>query len=144
MSKVNGFETSLLELLFNNTALANVGDGSGLQPSGAAESFYIALFTATPDEAGSVVNECDYMGYARKGVVRSAGGWTISGNNCSNTAAIVFDLCTGGSNTVTHFAIMTAVTGGDMLYYGALTANLIVSNGITPDFAIGDLNINEE
>lgn len=143
-SKTNTFETDILELIFNNTALANIGSTSGLQPSPTAGNFYIALFTADPGETGATGNEATYTGYARKAVARSTSGWTVSGNNCSNTAAITFDPCTGGSNTITDFAIMTALTSGDMLYYGSLTASLAVSNGITPEFAIGALDVNED
>jgi hypothetical protein len=143
-SKTNTFETDILELIFTNTALANIGDTAGLQPSSGAGSFYIALFTTDPGEGASTTDEATYTGYARKAVARSGAGWTVSGNNCSNTSAITFDQCTGGSDTVTHFAIMTALTGGDMLYHADLTAPLAVSNGITPEFAAGDLDVNED
>lgn len=144
MSKVNAFETDILELIFTNTALANVGDASGLQPAGTAGSLYIALFTANPDEAAGVGNEADYTGYARVAVARSGAGWTVASGQAENAAAITFGACTAGSDTVTHFAIMTALTGGDMLYYGALTASLAISTGITPEFAAGDLTVTED
>lgn len=144
MSKTNTFETDILELIFNNTNLANIGDTAGLQGSTTAGSLYVALFTADPGETGSTANEAAYTSYARVAVARTSGGWTISGNNCSNTAAITFPAATGGSETITHFAIMTASTGGDMLYSGALTASLAVSSGITPEFAIGALDVNED
>ena len=38
MSKANGFENSLLLLVFNNTNIANVGDGTGLRGSATAGS----------------------------------------------------------------------------------------------------------
>lgn len=144
MSKVNSFETDLLELLFNNTALANIGDSSGLQPSATAGSFYIALFTADPTESGGISAECTYTGYARVAVARSSGGWTISGNNCSNTAAITFGECTAGSETATHFGIALTSTGDDLIYSGALDSSLAISSGITPEFAIGDLDVTED
>lgn len=143
MSKTNSFETDLLELLFNNTAIANIGDASGIQPSAAAGSFYIALFTTDPGETGAGT-EANYTGYARVAVARTAGGWTITGNTASNAAAITFAECTAGSNTITHFAIMTASTGGDMIFSGALTASLAVSTGITPEFAAGALDVAED
>ncbi len=144
MSKTNTFETELLEHIFQNAALADIGDASGLQPSSAAGSLYIALFTGDPGETASVVDEADYTGYARVAVARSAAGWDVSGGNASNAAAITFGACTAGTNTITHFAIMTASTGGDMLYSGALTSSLAVSSGITPEFAIGALDVTED
>ena len=143
-SKTDTFETDILELIFTNAALANVGDTAGLQPSSAPGNFYIALFTTNPGDGASITDEATYTGYARKDVARSGAGWTVSGDNCSNVAAITFDQCTGGSDTVTHFGIMTALTGGDMLYHADLTSSLAISNGITPEFAIGDLDVNED
>ena len=61
-----------------------------------------------------------------------------------NAAEVAFPQCTGGSNTITHFAVGTKATGtGKVLYKGALTASLAVSNGITPSFAAGALTISE-
>jgi hypothetical protein len=142
-SKSNAFETSLLTLLFNNTAIANIGNAGGILPSSAAGSFYIALFTTAPSDS-SAGTEANYTGYARKAVARTSSGWTISGNNASNAAAITFDACSAGTNTIVAFAIMTASSSGDMIYWGDLTANLAVSAGIVPEFAIGDLDINED
>lgn len=144
MSKINSFETDILELLFNNTALANIGDASGLQPSTSAGSLYVSLYVGDPTDTGASGTEASYTGYAREAVARSSAGWTISGDNCSNTGAITFGACTAGSDTVTHFGIHTAVTAGDFLYSGALTAQLAISSGITPEIAIGDLDIIED
>ena len=52
MSATNAFETDLLKLIFQNVALANVGDASGLQPSSTAGSLYISLHTGDPGETG--------------------------------------------------------------------------------------------
>ena len=142
MSATNGFETDLLEHIFQNAAIANVGDASGLPAAATAGSLYVALFTADPGEAGAQTNEADYTGYARVAVARSAAGWTVADNNVSNAAAVTFGECTAGTNTITHFAILTAATSGDMLFSGALTASLSVSKGITPEVAIGALDVN--
>ena len=53
MSMSNVAEAALLDLLFLNTDWANVGDASGLQNSATAGSFYIALHTSDPGEAGA-------------------------------------------------------------------------------------------
>ena len=142
-SKRDGFETDVLELIFNNVAIANIGDGPGLQPSSTAGSLYVALYTVAPTDS-TAGTECAYTSYARVGVARSAGGWTVSGNNCSNTAAVEFPECTGGSETAVAFSIMTGSSGGDMLYWGDLTSSLAISNGITPNIPIGDLDITED
>lgn len=146
MSKSNTMENSMLLLFFNNTAFANVGDAGGLGASSTAGSLYVSLHTSDPGEAGDqTTNEATYTSYARVAVARSSAGWTVSGNAVSNTAAIDFPAATGGSNTVTHFGVGTAASGsGILLYSGALTASLAVSSGITPSFAIGDLDITED
>ena len=143
MSLSNTFETALLNHIFNNAAIANVGDATGLPASAAAGSLYVSLHTADPGEAGSpTTSEATYTGYARVAVARSAGGWTVSGASASNTAAINFPAATAGSNTLTHFGISTSASGaGTLLLSGALTASLAVSAGITPSFAAGQLTV---
>ena len=144
MSATNGFETSLLNLIFVNSNIANVGDATGLRGSTAAGSLHVSLHTADPGEAGDqTTSEATYTSYARVAVARTSGGWTVSGNNASNTAAVTFPAATGGTNTITHFGIGTAASGtGVLLFKGTLSASLAVSSGITPSFAIGELDVN--
>lgn len=144
MTATNAFETALLTLYFNNTDHANVGDAGGIQNSAAAGSFHVSLHTADPGEAGAQnTTEATYTGYARVAVARSAAGWTISGANVSNAAAITFGICTAGSDTITHFGIGSDSTGaGNLFFKGALAASRSISAGITPSFAIGELDVN--
>jgi hypothetical protein len=144
MSATNTFETSLITLIFNNTNIANIGDATGLRGSSAAGSLYISLHTADPTDSGSDASEATYTSYARVAVARSGAGWTISGNNASNAALVSFPQCTGGSNTITHFGIHYDNGASSMLFSGALTASLIVTNGIIPTFAIGDIDTNAD
>lgn len=146
MSMSNAAETALLQLIFNNTNWANVGDATGLRGSTTAGSFYVALHTADPGEAGDqTTSEATYTGYARVAVARSAGGWTVSGNNVSNTAAVTFGACTAGSSTVTYASVGVASAGASQIIARmAFTtpASLAISAGITPSFAIGELDVN--
>lgn len=146
MSLSNAFETLLLQHIFNNSAMANIGDATGLPGSAAAGSLYVSLHTADPGEAGSqTTSEATYTSYARVAVARTSGGWTIAGNAVSNTAAINFPAATGGANTITHFGIGTLSSGvGTLLFSGALTASLAVSTGITPSFNASQLSINAD
>lgn len=146
MSKSNAFENSLLLLIFNNTNIANIGDATGLRGSSAAGSLYVSLHTGDPGEAGTqATNEATYTGYARKAVARDSGGWTVTDNAVANAAAVTFDPCTAGSNTITHFSIGVAGSGGTVVMYkGALSASLVVSAGITPNFPAGDIDITED
>lgn len=146
MSKSNSFENSLLLLLFNNTNIASIGDATGLRGSSAAGNLYFSLHSSDPGEAGNQsTNEVSYTGYARVAVVRSGSGFTISGNAVTNAAAITFPQCTGGSATATHIGIGTDSSGaGFLLYKGAMTASLAISNGITPEIAAGDFDGTED
>lgn len=141
MSLSNASETALLQLLFNNTAWANVGDASGIQPSATAGSFYIALHTADPGETGNQsTSEAAFTGYARVAVARSGVGFTVSGDQVSNAATVQFDECTGSSATITHFSVGVAASGGTaILYRGTLSDSRAVSAGITPLFNTGAL-----
>ena len=143
MSKGNTFENDLVKLIFNGTAIANIADNAASSP---LTDLRVGLSTADVGEAGDqTTSEATYTSYARKLVARTSGGWTVTGNAVENTAAITFDQCTGGSNTITHFHVGTATSGaGKVLYKGALSASLAVSNGITPEFATGQLDISED
>lgn len=142
MSVTTAFGTALGVLLYNNTALANVGDASGLQPSATAGSYYISLHTSSPGVSGNqTTNESAYTNYVRVAVARSGAGWTGAGLNVSNAAAIAFATCGVTGSTVTHFGIGSASSGnGNLFMFGALSASKAIANGDTPSFAIGELD----
>lgn len=146
MSKSNTFENDILQLIFNNVDIADIGDAGGLQNSAAAGSLYVALHTSDPGEAGNAsTNESAYTSYARVAVARSGAGWTVSGNSATNFALVQFPECTGGSETITHVSITTAASGtSKILYSGALSASRSVSSGIQPQFAAGALTVTED
>lgn len=141
MSKTNLHETGYLNLVYKNTAFANVGDTSGLQPSGTPGSLYIALFTADPTETGGGT-EATFGSYARQAVTRGA-GFTVAGDTVTNAGEILFPEATSGSETVTSFAIMTALTGGDMLNFATVGTPRLVTTGVSVKFAIGALSVTE-
>jgi hypothetical protein len=146
MSASNAAENSLVLLIFNNTNMANVGDATGLRGSTTAGSLFIALHTADPGEAGDqTTSEATYTGYARVAVARSGAGFTVSGTaptQAANAAAVTFGACTAGSSTCTYFSVGVAISGASVIIAsGVLTAQLAVTAGITPTFAIGALTV---
>lgn len=143
MSKGNTFENDLMKLVFQATAIASLADNAATSPN---TNLYVSLHTADVGEAGDQTsNEANYTGYARVAVARTNAGWTVTDNSVTNAAAITFPQCTGGTNTISHFAVGTASTGaGKVLYKGALTASLAVSNLIIPEFATGTMTISED
>lgn len=143
MSATNVFENGLLSLIFENANYANVGDATGLRGSSTAGVFYISLHTANPNETGTQqTSEAAYTSYARVSVARSTAGWSVASGVADNDAAITFPASTGGSETETHFGIGSDASGaGNLFMWGALSAGLAVSSGITPSFAAGALDI---
>lgn len=143
MSKSNATETALLALIFNATTFADIAEDDTTSP---ATNLYVSLYTSDPGEAGTQsTNECAYGSYARVAVVRSAVGWTVSGNLATNAALIQFPSCTSGSETATHFGVGVSSAGaGVLLYSGALSASLAISSGIQPQFAAGALDVTED
>lgn len=131
MSKGNTWENDLLLLTFNATAIANIADNASASP---LTNLYVSLHTADPGEAGDqTTNEATYTSYARVAVARTSGGWTVSGNSVSPVSNINFPAGTGGSGTVTHFAVGTAASGtGKILYSGTVTPNIVTGSGVTP------------
>lgn len=142
MSFTNAAENSVLDLLFVNVDYANVGDAAGLQNSAAAGSFYIALTTTSPTDAGTITGETTYTGYERVAVARTAGGWTVSGNAVSNAALVTFGENTAGTPTITHVAICAAGTKtvADVIVWAVLDAPLVMAVNTIPEFAIGALS----
>lgn len=131
MSKGNTFENDLLQLIFNATAIANIADNASVSP---LTDLHVSLHTADPGEAGDqTTNECAYTSYARVAVARTSGGWTVTANSVSPAANITFPAATGGTETATHWAVGTAASGtGKILYYGTISPNISISNGVTP------------
>ena len=136
MSKSNTLETQILEYIFTGSAPSWNG----------ATNLYISLHTADPGEAGTqLTNEATYTGYARVAVTRNAAGWTVTGNEVLNDSTITFPLCTGGSSLCTHFAVGTAASGaGQVLYKGALSSGISITNGIQPLFNASTLSVTED
>lgn len=139
MSKSNSLETAYLQLLFENSNFANVGDATGLRGSTTAGSLYFSLHTSDPGEAGDqTTNEVTYTSYARVAVARSTSGWTVTGNAVAVDAAVTFPAGTGGSGTATHWGLGTASSStGILLYKGTISPSIVCGSGVTPQLAAG-------
>lgn len=131
--KTDVFENDLLKLIFHGIAIANIADNAASSP---ITSLYLSLHTADPTDAaasGQQTNEATYTGYARVGLVRSAAGWTITGNSMSPVANVEWPICTAGTESATHVGIGTAASGaGKLLYSGAVTPAIAIAPGVTP------------
>lgn len=135
MSKSNTFENDLMLLLFNNTAIADIGDAGGLRATVSAGSLYWSLHTADPGEAGTAItSETAYTGYARIAAARSGAGFTVTANSVSPPSNVDFAECTASpGGALTHFGIVNTSSGaGKLLYSGTLTPNITMAVGVIP------------
>ena len=141
MSATNVFENGLLSLIFENANYANVGDVTGLRGSSTAGVFWISLHTADPGETGTqTTSETAYTSYARVSVARSTAGWSVASGVADNDAAITFAQCGVTGATITNVGIGSDTSGAGNLFLKG-TASLVVSTGVTPQFAAGALDI---
>jgi len=113
------FANSLLKLIFNATAYANMADNASASPF---TNLYVSLHTASPGATGAqTTNEAAYTSYTRVAVTRTTGGWTVTNNSVSPAATISFPQASGGSETETFFGVGTSSSGaGHLLYFGAM------------------------
>lgn len=135
MSKSNTTENDILKMILQGTDPA----------WRVSANQYIALHTADPGDAGTAItSEATYTSYARVSVAKAT-AWTDGGSAFSNAALVQFPKCTGGTNTITHFSIVTTASGaGQILYSGALSSSLAVSNNVQPQFGAGELVATED
>lgn len=130
-AKGTTFDNDLLKLIFNATAIANLADNAASSP---LTNLYVSLHTSSPGTGGNqTTNEAAYTSYARVAVARTSSGWTVTSSSVSPAATISFPAATGGSETETYVGVGTASSGtGKLLYFGAVSPNISVSNGVTP------------
>lgn len=144
-------ENSLIDWLFRAQALgitgASAGAGSG------PTSLYVALLTAAPSDAGGGT-EVSGGSYARVTYASSLANWAgtqsagsttaSSGTSgtTSNNNAITFPAPSANWGVVTHFGIYDASSGGNLLFWGALSQSKTINNGdAAPSFAAGQLSV---
>lgn len=137
MSKSDTFENDLLLLLFNNTAVTNIGDAGGLRATATAGTFWVSLHTGDPGDTGTAItSETAYTAYARQSVNRAAGagGFTVTNNSVSPASNVDFPECTASpGGAITHFGIVNTVSGaGKLLYKGTVTPNITMAVGVIP------------
>ena len=98
---------------------------------------YLGLSTADPTDAGSGWADPTYTGYARKAIAFAAAG----SRSIAQTGAVTFDPCTVGSSVVTHWGLWDALSGGNLLAYGTLSASKTIQVGNTPSVATGQVTV---
>lgn len=145
MSKSNTLETQLLLAIFESPTLTAIGT----IPLGL--NLFMSAYTADPGEAGTAItNEADFTGYGRKTMPRDAATWTVTGDTVTSDIDADFPLCTGGTNTVSHWAVVNTASGtGTILYKGTIKESGVattraISNGIQLIIPAGSTTITED
>jgi hypothetical protein len=111
----------------------------------APATLYIGLSSTTPTEAGTGVTEPSGGAYARVAVTNNATNWPAATTGAkSNGTTITFvqasaDWVAGAD--LTHALVYDALTSGNLLGYGALSAPKPMLNGDTASFAAGAFDI---
>jgi hypothetical protein len=120
-------EGNLLDHVFS------IGAGSAY----AQPSLYVALSTADPGETGAGLAEPAGNAYARVAFA----DWARTNNTVSNNSNVTFPEATGNWGTITHFAVMDASTGGNVLMSSTVSPSQSVISGNTMLFKTGNLTV---
>lgn len=116
-------------------------------------ALHIALYTAAPSDAGGGT-EVAGNNYARGALVPNTTNWAATNGattttnpssgtsgTTSNNVVITFNVPSGTWGTVTHFGIFDAPTGGNLLFWGALSASKLVQSGDSITIQISQLQV---
>jgi hypothetical protein len=126
MNISNYLATALLNEVFRNTAFTGPA------------TVYLALYTSDPT-AADTGTEVTGGAYARQVVTFRAPAPVGGKETISNSADVVFPIATADWGNVTHIGIRTALTGGNLLYYGPWTAARTILSGDRPRVLLGSL-----
>lgn len=109
-------------------------NGSATRPT----AWYVALYTAAPSDSGGGT-EVSGSGYARQAVTFDAA--STPGGTTSNTGAVSFTAAGGSWGTISHIGIHDALSSGNLLWHGSMTASKTIADGDTLEFAIGNIDL---
>jgi hypothetical protein len=136
-SKSDAFEAEILKFAtYQATTI--------LSTTPASTGPFLALFTTNPtDSGGGTEVSTTSTNYTR---IDTHGKWgaPTGTTQVATNAPITFGTASADWGVVSGFALFTLVSGGTMLYWGALGASKTVSNGDTASVASGGLILTED
>lgn len=110
-------------------------------PYTAPTTAYFALYTAAPSDSGGGT-EVSTGGYARASLACNVTNWAATNaalstanpsagtsGQTSNNSTVTFATPSLTWNTITHFGIFDALSGGNLLFWGALSASKLIQTG---------------
>lgn len=131
--KGNTFINDYLKLLLNGTTITGIAvNDTGTPLTNLILSLHTATLSASSTQTSS---EAAYGSYARVAVARTTGGFTAaSAQSSALVATASFPQAASGTETETYAMLGTDPTtgAGKNLYWGAISPNLAVSTGVTP------------
>jgi hypothetical protein len=116
------------------------------QSTTSPSTVYLALFNSDPStgstlenlEAGTLTDECGGGAYARL----AASFGTITNGSVSTDANVTFATASDANwGTITHVAVMDALTSGNVLFYGALDTAREILQDDTFQITSGSLTV---
>jgi hypothetical protein len=130
---------------YYENALLNHTFNAGTWPTLPA-ALHISLHTASVADAGGGAEvSTSGTAYARLSVTRNTTNFpTTSTGTISNGTLLQWAVATANWGTVTSVGIWDASTGGNLLYWGDLTASQAVNTNNRFEIPIGDLDVSED
>jgi hypothetical protein len=126
VAKTTYLENAIINLVCNNTAYTP------------PITTYVALYTATPGPSGGGT-EVSGDTYVRQAATFS----TSTIGSTSNSVDITFPQAGASWGTISYFGLFDAVSSGNLLYYGSLTASKTIASGDQVKFSTGGLSLTE-
>jgi len=125
MSAISNYlENALINAVLRNT------------PYTSPSAVYLALYTSDPTDANTGT-EVTGGSYQRQQITFGA----PNDGMVSNSNEILFPVATANWGTVTHIGILDAATGGNLLFYGAVTTPKTISTNDQLKINAGDISI---
>ena len=134
-------DRAVIELLFMNADLVGIGDQNGLKGSDIEGNLYIALLTGDPGENGDQNVEATYQGYTRVPVIRGDPGWEYKEGGAKNVPVATWQPNEGSLATITHFAVMDSLQGGNMLFRKELPSPIDIPTGDQAQISYNQLTV---
>lgn len=125
MSKISNYlENQLINHVLRNTSYSS------------PTTVYLALYTTNPTDADTGT-EVSGGSYARQAVTFGAPSNGVS----SNSSTITFPVATGNWGDIAFVGIRDALTGGNLLFYGATAVTKTINTGDQLIVNAGDLTV---
>lgn len=113
-----------------------LGGSAPTRPAGR----HVALFTADPTDEGT---GAEVTGGSYERVSATFGAATTTAGVTSATTTADLNWTNMPTATVTHVGIYTAATGGELIYYGPLSASKALTTGDNFTINAGNLTVTE-